>query len=296
MQPALPSASDDELEPGGRDDAAIFPTGHRPIGHLQVPRERGLAARPARNEGANLGLCSLHNAARTSHSGDLCRSRKSEQDEKRMTRLYNHLMDAPTTGERLKIARESAGFSSVLSFSRYSGVKNSTYYGHETNQRGLNVEYAKLYGSALNVPWSLLLHGEQLKADVPVSIVGRISADGKIRPMQTETVTLPQTEAGLIGLLVDGNELYPAYRQGDLVLYRPLDPDGFDIAAVNGMECVVETADGELLLRQVAAQPDGRAMLIAYSAPPMLNVTVIAASPVEMVHRNQFKPLALLGT
>jgi hypothetical protein len=99
------------------------------------------------------------------------------------------------------------------------------------------------------------------------------------------TISLPDA-AQLEALIVADDSCYPAFRAGDVVLHRRLQPQFPLSPLLHGVECVVEISGGERLLRQVTIQPDGRATLIGYAIAPLFNVTVVAAAPVELVMRN----------
>lgn len=199
------------------------------------------------------------------------------------------LSDKKTVAMRLKRAREQAGYSTAADFARAWNLNSTTYYHHENGRREIRADIARRYAEILKLPAGLLLYGERLQSVATVAIVGQIAATGRI-VLQTSgvpvtNVVLPDPSE-LVGLRVLGDDLYPAYRAGDVVFHRALNAEsGFPIASLHGCECVVELEDGSVLLRQIIVQSDGRATLIAYHAPPMINQMVVAAAPVEVVQR-----------
>jgi DNA-binding XRE family transcriptional regulator len=194
-----------------------------------------------------------------------------------------------TPAQRLRQARERGGYENASDFARAAQVNYTTYAHHENGRRPITADVARLYGRLLKLPPGMLLFGDALPAHSPVPIVGIVSTSGKIEPAshrhsQPPTTTLPDPY-DLVGMLVQGDDLYPAYRDGDVVYHRPLSSDGYAIEALHGLECVVQRIDGSLLLRQVSVQSDGRVTLLAYHAPPLIDQVLIAGSPVEIVQR-----------
>jgi DNA-binding XRE family transcriptional regulator len=190
---------------------------------------------------------------------------------------------------RLRRARIEAGWPSAIGFARAHGLNQTTYSHHENGRRQVSADVARMYARIFKLPAGTLLYGEQLHSIPRVRIVGRIGAEGKIEAMirtekQAQTVTLPDP-ADMVAHVVCGDDLYPAYRNGDVVLHRALDRSEFDLALMHGQECVVEMADGRVLLRQITVQPDGKATLICYHAPPQFDQKIVAAAPIEFVQR-----------
>lgn len=305
MQTMPPSRSDDQLAPGFGNAAPILPSRHGPVGTSEVASERGATAGPQRDERPHPDL--RVGSACGSHHTNLCDPHKAGQDgcgagkdaqptKSAPLRPGEFEYDLSTPGGRLRFARERLGFLSVPAFCRYFRVNKNTYFSHESGHRALNAESAKRYAAIFSVTPQWLLYGSELNDDGPVSIVGVIQsgAGGKIRPMAQSIVAPPVDQNAMEGMLVEGNDLYPAYRDGDMVFTRKLDQEGFDLNSVHGMECVVQTEAGDRFLRQVTAQADGRATLIGYNAPPVFNVAVVAAEPVLMVRRNAYAAAATL--
>jgi phage repressor protein C with HTH and peptisase S24 domain len=61
--------------------------------------------------------------------------------------------------ERLKTAREAAGFSTVPEACQRFGWKQSTYFGHENGSRGITTKMAAEYGRAFRVSPEWILFG-----------------------------------------------------------------------------------------------------------------------------------------
>lgn len=65
-----------------------------------------------------------------------------------------------TVYERLRFAREKAGFDKAADFARAHGFTESSYRGHENGSRGLKPPVAKIYANLLNVDFAWLMTGE----------------------------------------------------------------------------------------------------------------------------------------
>jgi DNA-binding XRE family transcriptional regulator len=203
------------------------------------------------------------------------------------------LLHAPNPPhQRLRRARVDAGYETAAEFATAAGVKVVTYQHHENGRRELRPEIASLYARLLDLSPGTLLYGEQLLNAEPISIVATVNKQGKLkavdaRPEKHQTVNLPDP-ASLVGFTVVGDDLFPIYRDGDVVFHRRLNPNRFSLESLNGLECVVELADGTQLLRHLIAQSNGRATLLNHQpngSPPQFDVVVVAASPVEFVQR-----------
>ena len=191
---------------------------------------------------------------------------------------------------RLKQARIAAGYASPKDFAAASDVNATTYYHHENGRRAIRADVAKRYAKLLRLPAGTLLYGEGLQNATTIPIVGRIFRDGRIT-MAAEGeavrhITLPKL-ADLVAYIVVGTDLYPAYRDGDVVFHHPkiLMQSQDKLREIHGLECVVEMTDGTILLRTVVMQGDGRATLSSHAAPPMPAQTLRSAAPVEIVRR-----------
>lgn len=93
--------------------------------------------------------------------------------------------------QRLKMARERAGFKTATEAARALGVSNSTYSAHENGQNGLKLQYARKYAQKFKVSQSWLLTGEDEMAQVVERKVGLIPIVGKVSagaPLDVETV------------------------------------------------------------------------------------------------------------
>lgn len=170
--------------------------------------------------------------------------------------------------ERLRQARERAGYASASDAARALGMPVSTYASHENGQNGLTPKSAERYARAFRVNPEWLLYGrgeieprpqEPREPSVTVPVIGTIGRDasGQIIPLargRQQVVEVPLAASGRWeAVLVDGPEFLPAYRAGSLLLYRPVQ---HDLANLIHHECVIETVEGRRLVRILSPQSD----------------------------------------
>lgn len=94
----------------------------------------------------------------------------------------------------------------------------------------------------------------------------------------------PAADGGLAALLVRDDDLYPVYRNGDVIFHDRARRSPHDCLQ---RECLVKLAgDGGILIKVVVASPAaGRFTLIAFNAPPIENVRLDWAAPIAWVKR-----------
>jgi transcriptional regulator with XRE-family HTH domain len=91
---------------------------------------------------------------------------------------YHFAMD--TVGERIRAAREAAGYSTVADAARAFGIHKQNLADHEANRRGVSPEQAQRYGRVFRVdPAWLLLGGanRRPRGSGLVPVIGRVGAD-----------------------------------------------------------------------------------------------------------------------
>jgi len=192
-----------------------------------------------------------------------------------------------SAARRLMVARQNAGYPSALAFAKKIGVNATTYYHHENGRRTILPDAAETYARALNIDANVLLFGTELPLWRDIPIVGTIDRGGIVRPMPDTSVPegLTVDLRGLVTHQVIGNDAYPSIRHGDSVVHRPLTRGLLDLDRIHGCECIIETDEGEVLLRQVEVQRDGLVTLFCYNQPPARNVKLRAAEPIEFIKR-----------
>lgn len=79
-----------------------------------------------------------------------------------------------TLSERLKFAREQAGYESAADFARDNNLSEVTYRSHENGSRNFKPDVAKRYAELLSVEWQWLFLGEDAKS--PENLSGKTDA------------------------------------------------------------------------------------------------------------------------
>lgn len=157
--------------------------------------------------------------------------------------------------ERLKKARETAGYGTAAEAARALGVKVSAYVNHENGTRGLS-RAAPQYAARLKVrlEWLLTGRGEMRAENSAIPIMGYVGAGAVVDPTDNmadaefpEEVALPE-EAHIAALIVKGDSQWPRFLDGEIVLYdtRSLPPD-----SLVGQYAIVNTMDGRTLIKIV---------------------------------------------
>jgi hypothetical protein len=210
--------------------------------------------------------------------------------------LHNDgLWGAAVSGEqakRLREARIGAGLEDATAAARRFGWVIPTYLAHENASRGFGLARAQLYAAAFKVNWQWLLTGEGSSSSnlrIPVSgYVGAgcvvIPVDEGIGPGGIEEVELPPEVYGdYAAFKVRGDSNYPAYRDNEIIFVRK---EGGPPQEYLNRECVLDTADGRRLLKTLTpGSKKGHFTLISFNAPPIVDVRVTWASPVEWTYK-----------
>lgn len=90
--------------------------------------------------------------------------------------------------DRLKQAREAAGFERAADAAARFGWRPSTYYGHENGSRGLKPDVATIYARAFRVSPEWLLYGRGRRdADLSVHDGGGIALEVELKSAPSST-------------------------------------------------------------------------------------------------------------
>ena len=172
--------------------------------------------------------------------------------------------------ERLRHAREQAGFASASSAaSRYQWV-GSTYIGHENGNRGIKDATVGTYAHAFNVSVEWLRYGtgngpgKTPKPDKPIPVSG--FSDGDISPFSPSTDRARTTIEHLATQIAPKIRTRSLYQAGR---------NYFDLAILSGDVLVLETKanarPGDIVIVNVADEKTGSARTsIRRYAPPLL--------------------------
>ncbi|MBN8294531.1 helix-turn-helix transcriptional regulator [Rhodobacter sp. NTK016B] len=172
--------------------------------------------------------------------------------------------------ERLRRAREDAGFSDAASAARRFGWPETTYRAHENGQRNFPKKRAEIYARAFRVSpeWLLLGVGDARKKAVP--LVGYVGAGAEVYAIDDggaldEIDPPPGIGPSAVAVMVRGDSMYPRYMEGDVLIYDTHTP----LQAADGQECVVSLTDGRKFVKLVRAEPDGSVTLESWNTPPI---------------------------
>ena len=189
--------------------------------------------------------------------------------------------------ERLRLARERAGFADAADAARRFGWTLSTYRAHENGTRNFTKDGAARYGRAFRVraEWLLLGIGDPSKKPVP--FVGYVGAGAEVFAIDDggcldEIDPPPGIGPEAVAVGVKGDSMFPRYMAGDILIYdQQTTPDRAD-----GQECIVSLPDGRKFVKIVRAERGGAATLESFNAPPMRNLIVDWVAPILWVKRS----------
>lgn len=205
-------------------------------------------------------------------------------------RPWLYISDMRTASERLKWARQKAGYASAAGAARAIGVSVPSYNHHENGTRGFKQDRAARYAKFFKVDLSWLLTGQgQPNRRFSVPVLGYVGAGAEVISHddhgsgELDRVELPMAKAEVAALVVRGDSMWPAYADNDLIFYdrEPLSP-----RECIGRESVIRLSDGRTFVKVLTkgSQP-GRFTLISYNAPPLVDLEVDWAVPVRWVER-----------
>lgn len=195
--------------------------------------------------------------------------------------------------ERLKWARERAGFGSPREAAKHFRWNENTYKSREGGLRDYGVDEAKDYSRAFDVSWIWLVSGEgDPEKQNTVAVVGLVGAGNSIEseseqvynaePLFTVETDVP-IPADAFALQVRGESMWPRYDDGDVIVCSR---HSQNLAGIIGWEAAVGTADGNRYLKRVTTgSRNGLFDLESHNAPTMRDVQVVWASQVLTVVR-----------
>lgn len=189
--------------------------------------------------------------------------------------------------ERLRFAREQAGFSDATEAANRFGWGVSTYRSHENGSRNFTKDGAQKYGRAFRVSpeWLLLGVGDCAKKLVP--FVGYVGAGAEVFPIDDggcldEIEPPPGIGPEAVAVGVKGDSMFPRYMPGDILIYDHHET----LSRADGQECIVSLPDGRKYVKIVRAEHDGTATLESFNAPPMRKLKIDWVAPIIWVKRS----------
>ena len=187
--------------------------------------------------------------------------------------------------DRLKKAREQAGFETAADAARKFGWTETTYRAHENGQRNIPRERAPVYARAFRVSPEWLLYGRGSAGKKPVPLVGFVGAGAEVFAIDDggsleEIDAPPGIGPNAVAVQVRGDSMYPRYMDGDTLIY-----DGHvTLQQADGQECVVGLRDGRRFIKIVRITGSS-VMLESFNAPPIRDPLVEFVGPVLWVKR-----------
>lgn len=186
------------------------------------------------------------------------------------------------SSERLRVARERAGYKSALAAAKHFGWTPSTYASHENGQtpevpRDAAIKYARAF--KVSPSWILTAEGP-MEAQNTVRLMGRVGAGAEISPEHEQVPEEGLDEIELpfpigieaIAFEVQGESMLPRYDAGALVVCStaPRDPDSFI-----GFEVAVRTSKGARYLKTLRrGSKRGLYTLESFNARPIPDVKI----------------------
>ena len=187
--------------------------------------------------------------------------------------------------QRLKIAREAAGFETAIDAARAFGWTEVTYRHHENGTRNFPKDKAITYAKAFKVSAEWLMLGTEGSARPQLPIVGLVGAGSEIFPQDDggrldDVEAPPGLNSGAIAVIVRGDSMFPRYFDGDLLIYD----EHVAAKTANGQECVVALTDGRKMVKVVRFRA-GIVTLESYNAAPIDDAQIDWVAPIKWVKR-----------
>lgn len=203
-------------------------------------------------------------------------------------------MDEPR--DRLKAAREAAGYDSGSDAARAFGWKEPTYLSHENGTRGIRADAAAKYGRAYGVPPEWILYGKggpqsAKRPTKPIYLRGYVQAglwqpnwewEGEADAWQEVVIPRPPRFAGvdLFALEVRGESMNLVYPPGTLLICASV----HDLPDRQSGDAVIirrwnDAGDVEMTCKEFRQEPDGSIWLWPRSSRPEHQMPIQIGAP-----------------
>lgn len=192
-----------------------------------------------------------------------------------------------TLNERLRRAREKAGYSRPGEAAAALGLSKNTYNQHENGIRGFKRDAAVQYARKFKVSLEWLLTGKGEASGKPreALLIGKVGAGAEIMRMEHPDVLagipIPDDLDAPNVAEIEGDSQYPL-QPGWLIFYGP-ENEGVSDACL-GRLCVVQVTNGPTLLKTVKkGSKKGLFRLESWNAPPREDVRLDWCAKVMMI-------------
>lgn len=177
--------------------------------------------------------------------------------------------------ERLKQARELAGFETGAEAARRFQWSEATYRSAENGTRAITRTKAEIYARAFRVSPEWLLFGKGDGAKKMVPLVGYVGAGAEVHAVDgggslDEIDPPPGIGPSAVAVCVRGDSMFPRYMDGDVLIYDA----HCTLKQADGQECIVSLLDGRKFVKTVRAEGRGVATLESWNAPPIRSVEI----------------------
>lgn len=195
-----------------------------------------------------------------------------------------------TLGERIRWARKRKGLTQDDVAAHFSLTRNAVSIWESDKSvpaKDRIAQLAKLF--SVNVEWLWSGRGSPHQAEI--KIVGYVGAGGAITPIDDhakgaglDEVVVPFSEFhNLVAVIVRGDSMYPAYHDGDRLLYTL--EAGTEPGQWLNRECVVKLTNGIMYVKIVKRGHNGLWTLKSHNAPDIEDADLEWAAPVRWVQR-----------
>jgi phage repressor protein C with HTH and peptisase S24 domain len=195
----------------------------------------------------------------------------------------------PAMADRLRRARESAGYMRAVDAIQAFGWNKSTYYCHENASRGISRDQLIVYANAFHIARDWLASGQgPMRGGGPRRIrieghVGNLAIERENLQAEqiVEEIDLPLgiDPEEFVAYRVRGDSSYPVWRNRDVILIARNHGPPEDYL---GKLCVVQVSGtGKRLIRVVErGTRAGVFLLLTHFGPAMIDVELLEAAPI----------------
>lgn len=164
-----------------------------------------------------------------------------------------------TVGDRIKAAREAAGYPTIAGAARAFGFHKQNLADHEAGRRGVLPEHAERYGKAFRVDAAWILYGGASRKAKPsglVPIIGKVGADNEgtviLSTGQASGDQVPIPPGGTdraVALLVTGHSMPGLADEGAILYFE--EQHAVPTRDHIGKVVVCELEEGEVLVKRL---------------------------------------------